>query len=87
MSGPAPILALNLQKHVEIISPQSCKCELKMPINMLNIKLKRQSHPTIRILINLNSSRTQNHLGLEIFAASAGGAYLVTAQRISAAFA
>jgi len=54
---------------------------------MLNIKLKRQNHHTIKILINLNSSTTHNYLGLEIFAASAGGAYLVTAQRISAAFA
>jgi hypothetical protein len=41
----------------------------------------------MKILINLNISTTQNYLGLEIFAASAGGAYLVTAQRISAAFA
>jgi len=40
-----------------------------------------------KILITINSSTTQTHLGLEIFAASAGGAYLVTAQRISAAFA
>jgi len=40
-----------------------------------------------KILITTNSSATQKHLGLEIFAASAGGAYLVTAQRISAAFA
>jgi hypothetical protein len=63
-----------------------------IPKNMLNIKLKLKGTEAIKIFTNSNSSilkewATQNYLGLEIFAASAGGAYLVIAQRISAAFA
>jgi hypothetical protein len=88
MSGPALIWVLNLQKHDETISPQNCKCEETRKECREPCLIPNRNYNSPRQYIQYyNLSAKGNHLGLDILVASAGGAYLVTAQRISAAFA